>query len=99
MGHFPYTRYEDNIVHGGKEDDITLGLNWYFNPNTKLMFNCRTDLPPGEDALLPRADVGHSAGNDQCVELKKYTFYRQTRAPSEVTTPIKWRKLLHKSNS
>jgi len=30
---------EDNIAHGGKEDDITLGLNWYFNPNTKLMFN------------------------------------------------------------
>jgi len=30
---------EDNIAHGGKQDDITLGLNWYFNPNTKLMFN------------------------------------------------------------
>ena len=30
---------EDNIAHGGKQDDVTLGLNWYFNPNTKLMFN------------------------------------------------------------
>lgn len=30
---------DDDIVHGGKQDDITLGLNWYFNPNTKLMFN------------------------------------------------------------
>ena len=30
---------EDNVAHGGKQDDITLGLNWYFNPNTKLMFN------------------------------------------------------------
>ena len=30
---------EDNSVHGGKQDDVTLGLNWYINPNTKLMFN------------------------------------------------------------
>jgi len=30
---------EDGIAEGGKQDDITLGLNWYFNPNTKLMFN------------------------------------------------------------
>lgn len=30
---------EDDVVNGGKQDDITLGLNWYINPNTKLMFN------------------------------------------------------------
>jgi len=29
----------DGEVRGGSEDDITLGLNWYFNPNAKLMLN------------------------------------------------------------
>ncbi len=26
-------------VHGGKLNDITAGVNWYLNPNTKVMFN------------------------------------------------------------
>ena len=30
---------DDATIRGGKQDDITLGLNWYMNPNTKLMFN------------------------------------------------------------
>jgi phosphate-selective porin OprO/OprP len=30
---------EDDNANGGKEHDLTLGLNWYFNPNAKLMFN------------------------------------------------------------
>ena len=30
---------EDGVVNGGKERDITVGLNWYFNRNAKLMFN------------------------------------------------------------
>jgi phosphate-selective porin OprO/OprP len=27
------------VVQGGELDDITLGFNWYFNPNMRLMFN------------------------------------------------------------
>jgi phosphate-selective porin OprO/OprP len=30
---------DDNAIQGGKEDDITFGLNWYLNPNTRWMFN------------------------------------------------------------
>ena len=30
---------DDANIRGGKEDNITLGLNWYFNPNMKMMFN------------------------------------------------------------
>lgn len=27
------------LVNGGNTHDITLGLNWFFNPNAKLQFN------------------------------------------------------------
>ena len=26
-------------INGGKEDNVTLGLNWYFHPNLRLIFN------------------------------------------------------------
>jgi phosphate-selective porin OprO/OprP len=29
----------DGAVRGGEQDDITLGLNWYLNPNTRVMWN------------------------------------------------------------
>jgi phosphate-selective porin OprO/OprP len=29
----------DEGISGGKQDDTTVGVNWYLNPNTRLMFN------------------------------------------------------------
>ena len=29
----------DGDIQGGKEDNITFGLNWHLNPNTRVMFN------------------------------------------------------------
>ena len=43
-----------NISEGtaGQLNDVTLGVNWYWNPYTRLMFNYIT-------ALGDRNDVGH----------------------------------------
>jgi phosphate-selective porin OprO and OprP len=30
---------DDEPIFGGKLQDVTLGLNWYLNPNTKIMWN------------------------------------------------------------
>ena len=29
----------DGLVQAGELDGLTLGVNWYLNPNTRLMFN------------------------------------------------------------
>jgi phosphate-selective porin OprO/OprP len=40
---------DDGSIDGGELDDITFGLNWYLNPNTRIMLNViradREDLP------------------------------------------------------
>lgn len=30
---------DDDSIRGGEEDNFTFGLNWYLNPNMKMMFN------------------------------------------------------------
>lgn len=29
----------DGSVDGGEEDNVTVALNWYMNPNTRIMLN------------------------------------------------------------
>ena len=36
---FSHLNLNDHEIRGGKEDNITLGLNWYLNPNIRFMFN------------------------------------------------------------
>jgi phosphate-selective porin OprO/OprP len=52
---FSYLDLNDGSIKGGKETNLTAGLNWYFNPNSRLMFNFirarvrDRDIPPGVD--------------------------------------------------
>jgi phosphate-selective porin OprO/OprP len=36
---YSYMDLNDNLVFGGKQENITVGLNWYLNDNIRLMFN------------------------------------------------------------
>lgn len=52
-----YLSLSDKDIRGGRQDDITLGLNWYWTPHSKLMFN----LVDG--SIVDRAPInGFSSG-------------------------------------
>lgn len=36
---YSYLDFSDNLVQAGRLDDLTIGLNWYWNPNAKMQFN------------------------------------------------------------
>jgi phosphate-selective porin OprO/OprP len=38
-GRYSYVDLNDESVNGGTLSDITLGLNWYWNPNMRVMLN------------------------------------------------------------
>ena len=51
---------DDEGLSGGDEDDITVGLNWYLNPNARVMFNyVRAELD--RDGALDSVDDGANA--------------------------------------
>ena len=57
-GRYSHLDLDDGPIAGGELDDYTLGLNWYWNPNTRVMFNYvranveREDLGLDEEADL-----------------------------------------------
>ncbi len=52
---FSYLDLNDSGINGGREHNITAGLNWYLTPDTRFMFNCirarvkDRDTPPSVD--------------------------------------------------
>jgi phosphate-selective porin OprO/OprP len=36
---YSYVDLNDNLVFGGEQENIVVGLNWYLNDNMRLMFN------------------------------------------------------------
>lgn len=51
-GRYSHLNLNDGRFHGGKLQNVTLGLNWYLNPNVKVMWNyihSMLDHPAGGD--------------------------------------------------
>ena len=44
----------DDVIDGGRLQDATLGVNWYLNPNTRIMANY----------VFADADIGGTSGGD-----------------------------------
>ena len=36
---YSYLTLNDHNIHGGRLVDLTLGVNWYLNPNLRVMWN------------------------------------------------------------
>ena len=52
---YSWVDLSDSGINGGEVHDLTLGLNWFFNPNMKLQWNysiARRDLDLGSDGVV-----------------------------------------------
>lgn len=55
---YSYVDLTDGGTVGGELEDITLGLNWHLNPNTRVMWNyVRVDVEDGVGAADGNADL------------------------------------------
>lgn len=61
----------DSFVHGGEATNYSLGLNWYMNPNFRVMWNyihadikVRTDFPLPNST--PTANLDNNAISSRC---------------------------------
>ena len=48
----------DRIIRGGKECNVTVGINWYLRPQVRLMVNCI--LVRVKDRSVPKIDYGRA---------------------------------------
>ncbi|MGV8075370.1 MAG: OprO/OprP family phosphate-selective porin [Syntrophobacteraceae bacterium] len=57
---YSYLNLNSGDIHGGREKDLTAGVNWYLNPNTRVMFNyVRAMLDRNVDSA--KSDIDGSA--------------------------------------
>ena len=48
-GRYSYINLNDRDEHGGSQSDYALAINWYLNPNLRLMFNYIMAFPNDTD--------------------------------------------------
>ncbi|OCC14174.1 Phosphate-specific outer membrane porin OprP [Dissulfuribacter thermophilus] len=63
VARYSYVDLDDNGIQGGKENDVTLGANWYLNPNVRVMFNY-------VNANVDRKDLNLDNGNANIFEAR-----------------------------
>ena len=60
---YNYLNLNDKGINGGVLNDITVGLNWFLNPNTKLQFNY--SVTDRHSPASPGMPIGQSDGTIQ----------------------------------
>jgi phosphate-selective porin OprO/OprP len=57
---YSFLDLDDSAINGGELSDVTAGVNWYLNPNTRLMFNyvhADLDHVSDTDAFMMRTQI------------------------------------------
>ncbi len=65
---YTYLDLNDKGINGGRLNDVTLGLNWYLNPNTKIQFNYDYLYKDGANNPEAKGSV-HSLGTRLAVDF------------------------------